>query len=298
MIRSFLFIPGDSERKLAKGPATGADALILDLEDAVTPENREPARALVREYLQAHPQREPQQIWVRINPLSAPSDLALTDLAHVMPGAPDGIVLPKPDDAAAALALDHHCAALEAREGLPIGATRILAVATETAASLFNLHTYAGVTPRLYGLTWGAEDLSAALHAIDNRTPSGDYDGPYLLARNLTLLAARAAGVEPVDGLYSDFRDTDALRAEAAQARRSGFSGKIAIHPGQVPVINDAFTPTDEEVAHAQRVVDAFAAAPGAGALGLHGKMLDRPHLTQAQRTLETARRYGGARPS
>lgn len=288
-VRSFLFVPGDSERKMAKVGGGPADALILDLEDSVAQDRLPVARGMVLEYLKAHPDRSRQQLWVRCSPLETP--LALPDLAAVVAGAPDGIVLPKTYSAAEAVRLDHYLSALEAREGLPVGSTRMLVVATETARSLFTLESFVGATPRLYGLTWGAEDLAAAIGATSNRKPDGTYEGPYLLARSLCLLAARAAGAEPVDTLYPNFRDPAALEAEALQARRTGFTGKIAIHPDQIEIINRAFTPSEEEVAYARRVIAAFDEAGGAGTVGLDGKMLDMPHLKQARQVLATAER-------
>ena len=288
-LRSMLFVPGDSERKLAKVETSEADALILDLEDSVALSRAGIAREMIREYLTAHPDRSRRQVWVRISPLE--TEKALLDLTAILPGAPDGIVLPKADSAADAVRLDHHLEALEVREGLPRGATAILGVATETAHTLFTLHSYVGATPRLYGLTWGAEDLSAALGAFTNQKPEGGYDDVYRLARSLCLAASKAAEVEPVGSVYPDFRDLEGLAAEARYDRQGGFTGKIAIHPDQVPVINEAFTPSDDEVAYATRVVALFAENPDAGTLGLDGKMLDKPHLTQAEQILAMAAR-------
>lgn len=280
-------MPGDSERKLAKAEAIGADALILDLEDAVAAERRPQARGLVREYLSGRRGARRPELWVRVNPLDT-SD-ALADLAAVVAGAPDGIVVPKTDSAADVVRLDHYLAALEAREGVPIGSTRILPVATETARALFHLDSYAGASARLHGLTWGAEDLPAALGATTNRGPDGELAFVYQLARALCLAAAVAAGVQPVDTVYPDFRDGAGLEKNAARARMDGFTGKIAIHPDQVAIIQQAFSPTAEELAHARRVVAAFAASPSAGTVALDGKMLDRPHLKQAENVLRTA---------
>ena len=288
-LRSFLFVPGDSERKLAKAETTQADALILDLEDAVAPENIDRARGMVREYLQARRPRGRQQLWVRINPIQTPK--ALADLAAIMPGGPDGIMLPKADSAAEAITLGHYLAALEAREGLTAESTRILPVATETARAMFALGSYHGASSRLIGLTWGAEDLSTAIGASTNRLLDGEYEFTYKLARSLCLLGASAAGIAAIDTLFANFKDSEGLLADSKAARRAGFSGRIAIHPDQVDVINLAFTPDEKEVAFAQRVVDAFSAAGGAGTIQLDGKMLDRPHLTQAQKLLELAAR-------
>jgi citrate lyase subunit beta/citryl-CoA lyase len=286
--RALLFVPGDSERKLAKGDASGADALILDLEDAVAPERRPHARGLVREYLSARrgSARRPA-LWVRVNPLDS-SD-ALADLAAVVAGAPDGIVVPKTGSGADVVRLDHFLSALEAREGVALGRTRILPVATETANALFNLASYAGASPRLHGLTWGAEDLPAALGATTNRGPDGELGFVYQLARALCLAAAVAADVQPIDTVYPDFRDLEGLERNAARARMDGFTGKIAIHPDQVPIIQHAFTPTPAELAHARSVIAAFAASPNAGTVALDGKMLDRPHLLQAERILKAS---------
>ena len=283
-LRSMLFVPGDSERKMEKAITNEADALILDLEDSVSPDRTAVARGMVAEYLSARADRTKQQLWVRINPLD--TDKAMPDLAVVMTGAPDGIVLPKTYSAKDAVALANALSALEARDGLVIGSTKILAVATETAESLFTLNSFIGATDRLYGMTWGAEDLAAALGASNNRLPDGTYDGPYLLARTLCLAACRAAEVMPVDTVFTDFRNIEGLEEEARQARRSGFFGKMAIHPAQSEPINRAFTPTEAEIAHAQRIVDAFEQNPGAGTIGMDGMMIDMPHLKQARAVL------------
>jgi citrate lyase subunit beta/citryl-CoA lyase len=284
--RSFLFVPGDSERKLAKGESVGADALILDLEDSVPASRLEIARSMVLDYLASHRARErAPQLWVRINPLATPR--ALPDLAAIVAGAPDGILLPKVASSADVVLLDHYLDALETREGIARGSIRILPVITETAAGMFTTGGYAGCSPRLFGLTWGAEDLSAALGASTNRDESGELEFTYRMARSLCLLGAVAAGVEPIDTTSTDIRNMDSVRRESEAARRAGFTGKIAIHPDQVPVINEAFTPSAEEITHATRVVEAFAA--GAGTIALDGKMLDMPHLKQARRVLAMA---------
>ncbi|MGI4801182.1 MAG: HpcH/HpaI aldolase/citrate lyase family protein [Janthinobacterium lividum] len=287
MLRSMLFVPGDSERKLAKGAGSAADALILDLEDSVAAERTAIAREMVRSYLDTHPDREERQLWVRINPLSTPA--GLLDLAAVVGGRPDGILLPKPESAADVVMLDHYLRALETRDGVPLGSTSIIPIATETAGALFTLGSYAGCSPRLVGLTWGAEDLAAVLGASTNRAPGGGFAYPYEMARALCLAAAVSAGVQPLDTVYADFRDLAGLATDAQASRHSGFLGRMAIHPDQVAVINDAYTPAAAEVAHAQRVVDAFAAAPGTGVVGLDGTMLDMPHLKQARRVLALA---------
>ena len=286
IIRSWLFVPGDSERKLEKGRANESDALILDLEDAVSNERQILARDMVQKFLLANPERDVQQLWVRVNPLD--TELSLPDLAAVMPGAPDGIVLPKVYSAADVNTLSNYLAALEVREGLVDASTKIICVATETAASLLTFHTYLDeVTERLLGMTWGGEDLAAALGASDNRNPNtGGYDDPYLVAKSLCLATARAIDVQPIGGVYVDFRDLQGLESECLRDRRAGFIGKVAIHPAQSPVINRAFTPSDDEVAHAKRVIEVFKQNPGVGTVGLDGKMLDMPHLKQARNVL------------
>jgi citrate lyase subunit beta/citryl-CoA lyase len=221
---------------------------------------------------------------VRVNPLDSAD--ALADLAAVMPGAPDGIVVPKTGSGADVVRLDHYLSALETREGIEVGSTRILPVATETASALFHLDSYVGASARLHGLTWGAEDLPAALGATTNRGPDGELAFVYQLARALCLAAAVAADVQPVDTVHPDFRDLAGLEKSATRAHMDGFTGKIAIHPDQVPIIQRAFTPSADELAHARNVVAAFAANPNAGTVALDGKMLDRPHLKQAQRLL------------
>lgn len=284
-LKSLLFVPGDSEKKMAKAASTGADALLLDLEDAVAQDRLPVARGMVLDYLNHH-DRAHQQVWVRINPLD--TALSLPDLVAVMPGKPDGIVLPKPLNADAVRQLDHFLSALEQREGITLGHTRILPVATEVAGALFQLDSYAGCSPRLAGLTWGAEDLATDIGATTNKKENGEFDEAFVLARSLCLLAASHAGVQAIDTLNVDFRNFDSLQADVQRARRQGFSGKLAIHPDQVAIINAGFTATPQELQHAQRIVDAFAQAGGAGAVQLDGKMIDKPHLTQALRLLAT----------
>jgi len=280
--RSWLFVPGDSERKLAKGSESGADALILDLEDSVAAGRRPLARGMICEYLGAQARRP--QLWVRINPLDGEG---LVDAAAVVRAAPDGLVVPKVSGPAELLRVSHWLDALEAREGLPLGGIRLLSVATETAAAVLGLSDYARIpVPRLHGLTWGAEDLAAALGASSNQDAGGGLSLTYRIARSACLVAAVAANAQPIDTLEPDFRDEAALHAACAAARREGFTGKIAIHPAQVAPINAGFRPTAEEVAFARRVVEAFAANPGIGTVGMDGKMLDMPHLRQAERVL------------
>lgn len=291
--RSWLFVPADAERKLAKAGATGAEALILDLEDAVAAERLPEARRLARAFLTGARDPARQQVWVRINGLG--TGKALEDLAAVMPGRPDGIVLPKAGGAEDVRQLGHYLSALEVGGGAQEGTTRILAIATETAASLFALGGYAAAGPRLLGLAWGAEDLATALGVSSNREPGGgSYTQVFQLARSLCLAGAAAAGIAAVDTPFTDYRNLAGLEAEARLARRDGLCGKLAIHPDQVDVIHKAFTPDVAEVAAAERIVAAFAAAGAAGAVGLDGRMLDRPHLAQAERTLALARRSAG----
>lgn len=292
-LRSLLFVPGDSERKLSKGGESKADALILDLEDAVAASRTQLARGMVVEYLKSRPDRSRQKLWVRVNPLDTPA--SMLDLAAVVAGAPDGILLPKVNGPVDITRLGHCLDALEAREGLAPGAIRIMPVATETPQSLFALGSYGGCSERLHGLTWGAEDIAAALGASANRRPTGEYDTVYAMAKALCLSGAVAASVQPVDTIWADYRDSDGLRTEAQQSRQSGYTGKIAIHPAQVDVINEAFTPRAEEVVWARRVVDVFENNPGLGTVGLDGKMLDMPHLKQARKVLELARHAGGS---
>jgi citrate lyase subunit beta / citryl-CoA lyase len=289
-MRSFLFIPADDEKKLGKGLSTGADALILDLEDSVSPERKPVARALAARYLaDMRPKDGRPRLYVRINALD--TGLWQDDIAGVIGAQPDGVFLPKPrsgDDVhRLSLALRHE----EEHAGVPLGSTRLVAIATETPVSVFNLHTYADSSSRLQALTWGAEDLSAVIGSRSNREADGRaWTSPYRLARDLTLFAAAAAGVEAVDTVFVNFRDGEGLRLECEAAARDGFTGKMAIHPGQVATINAAFTPSAEEVAGAQEIVRLFADNPGAGALSLNGQMVDRPHLTRAERTLARAK--------
>jgi citrate lyase subunit beta/citryl-CoA lyase len=276
--RSWLFVPADSNKKMMKALASAADAVIFDLEDSVAPSQK----ALARELLGLLPERrdrEPER-WVRINPIG--TDAHGEDLEVLDDLAIDGIVLPKcesGDDVA------DFCAAF-APKSLPVHA-----IVTETAASLFGLLSYREAGPSLAAMSWGAEDLSAALGASSKYAANGDLAFTYKLARSLCLAGAVAAEVQPVDGVFADFRDEEGLRAEAEAAAREGFTGKLAIHPAQVPVINAAFTPSPEDVAHAHAIVAAFEAQPDAGVLSVDGKMVDLPHLTQARRVLERASR-------
>lgn len=273
-LRSLLFVPGDRPERFPKAAATGADALILDLEDSVVPDRKPEARAAVRAWIEAPRQEGGPTIFVRINPID--SDEVAADLEALAGLALDGIVLPKAEgsDSVAAL-LDR----------LP-GDYLVLPVASETPAAVFQLGTFAAVAGRLAGLTWGAEDLPASVGAATAREADGSYTDPYRVVRALTLFGAHAATVPAIETVFPDFRNLDGLAGYAARGRRDGFTGMLAIHPTQVAVINDAFTPSAAEVAHAQAVVDAFAANPGAGALQLDGKMIDAPHLKSARRLL------------
>jgi citrate lyase subunit beta/citryl-CoA lyase len=278
--RSLLFAPGDSERKIAKAGGSGADLVVLDLEDSVVDANKPEARRLVAAHLRAGKRAQPQ--WVRINPLDGPH--ALGDLAAIVSARPDGIMLPK-GTRADADRLDHYLSALEAAAGLPIGGIATLVLATETAQAMFGLGDYTS-TPRLAALSWGAEDSATALGATHNRDETGTYDAPYQLLRSLCLMGSAAAGVSAIETIHGDYKDLSGLEQVAAAARRAGFRGMLAIHPDQVPVINRAFSASAEEIAHATRIVAAFAANPGAGTIGLDGAMLDLPHLRRAEAVL------------
>ena len=287
-LRSWLFIPGDSDRKLGKADESGADALILDLEDSVAEPNKADAREKVRSFLDARPPGNRRTaLWVRVNPLDAG---ALKDLAIIVGGAPDGVMLPKIDGPADVRRLSYCLDALEVREGVAAGAIGILPVATETAAAPFGLAGFATERlARLTGLTWGAEDLSTALGASTNVNASGKWELTFRMVRSMTLLAARAAAVQAIETLYVDFRDQVGLLASSRAAAREGFTGRIAIHPAQVAAINEAFTPSEADIGHARRVLEAFAAQGDTGTVGLDGKMLDVPHLRQAKAIMERA---------
>ena len=272
--RSWLFVPADSEKKIAKALDSEADAIIFDLEDSIAPANKAKARELLKEL----PERSGgPQCWIRINPIG--SDFHKDDLHLIGVAQIHGIVLPKAESGADVTQLAHRT-----------GNIPVHAIVTETAASLFGLLSYRDPKSPLAAMSWGAEDLSAALGASSKYDADGELSFTYKLARSLCLAGAVAAGVQPVDGVFADFKDEDGLRAESEAARREGFTGKLAIHPAQVSVINAAFTPSDEEVRHAEEIVAAFEAQPNAGVLSVGGKMVDRPHLVQAQRVLERAR--------
>ncbi len=294
-LRSLLFVPGDSERKQAKALACAADGLILDLEDSVSAEHLPAARQRVRELLVSRPERRRQQLWVRVNPPS--SGLMEADLDAVFPGAPDGLVLPKVSAPQELTAVAQRLSAMESRADRAQACTRIIVIATETPQALLALNSYPGaldsaprVRERLAGLTWGSEDLSAAMGVTAKTDASGALTFTFQLARSLCAITAAAAGVQAIDGIHADFRDQPGLRLAAEQARRDGFTGKLAIHPDQIEAINQAFQPSAAEVHWAKQVVAAFADGR-AGVLSLDGKMIDRPHLLQARRILEQAAR-------
>jgi citrate lyase subunit beta/citryl-CoA lyase len=292
-VRSLLFIPGDSERKLRKGIETKADALILDLEDAVSAARADVARRTVREFLDAHPRSARRmQIWVRTKPIQA--DVVLKDIAAIAGGAPDAILLPKVRNGADVALLDHYLSVMEIREEIEPGSIRIAPTLTEAPESMLNAQTFPGCSARLAGFSWGPIDLAAALQASTNRLPDGSFDTIYAYGRGLCVLVARAACVEPIDTICANYRDSTTLTEECNSARRSGFTGKLAIHPDQVDIINAAFTPSEQEIVRANRILGAFEGQE-AGTIGLDGEMLDMPHLVQARTVLARARLYGVA---
>ena len=286
MSRSFLFVPADSERKLAKAAASEADAIIVDLEDSVSPSNRPKAREIAADFLVTGvaPDR-----WVRINPLDTGD--SLDDLRAVVASAPTGIVLPKPHGARDANQLAKLLEVLEQENDIAPGKIRIMPITTERPGAMFRMHEYAEATPRIASLTWGAEDLSAAVGATANRDTRGDWLAPYALARSMCLFAAAAATLPAIDTVFTDFKDHAGLERYASNARRDGFEGMLAIHPDQVAIINAAFVPTEAEIERAGRIVGLFEANPDVGAVGMDGEMIDRPHWLQAKRILETAER-------
>lgn len=287
-MRSLLFVPADSAKKLDKGMTSGADALIVDLEDSVALDGktraRQSAAAFLKDALAARPR---PYLLVRVNGLT--TGLIDDDLDAISPAKPDAIMLPKAEGGASVVHADAKLAVREATNNLPDGHIKIIAIATETAASLFVAATFAKASARLTGLTWGAEDLSAELGAQTNRDAQGRFLDPYRLARVLCLAAAASAGVAAIDTVYVDFRDEKGFRRECEEALRDGFTAKMAIHPAQVPIINEVFTPSAEALAHAQAIVDAFAKSPGAGVVGIGGVMYDQPHLTRARRLIARA---------
>ena len=287
-MRSLLFAPGDDPRKMAKALGSEADVVILDLEDSVAPPNKAKARAETSAFLRAN-RAQAERLFVRVNALEG--GLIDDDLAAIMPGAPAAIVLPKSFGGASVQALGARLAVQEAINGLADGATKILAIATESAAALFGMGTYAGCGVRLIGLAWGAEDLGADIGVERRRDLGGGYTDVFRHARTMTLLGAVAAGVAPIDAVHADFRDGEALKRESLEANADGFTAKMAIHPAQVAAINAAFTPSDAALAHARAVLAAF---EGAGVASLAGQMLDRPHFENAKKILARAAVGGG----
>lgn len=279
ILRSLLFVPADSEKKLAKSQSSPADALILDLEDSVAAQNRPKARGLVKEFLK---DKHSQSVWVRINPLG--SEDFIRDVESVVGSNPAGLVIPKPDGPQALREIDNHISTREAKAGLHHGDIKLLPVATETPESVLTLGEYRNPPPRLAAMSWGAEDLSAALGAATNRDENGEFLFVHKMVRAMLLIAAKAAGVDAIETLHADFRDATGLERVARTAQREGFSGMLAIHPDQVETINAAFTPSSADIEHAKKVVAAF--ANGAGVAALDGKMLDQPHLKQAKHVL------------
>ena len=283
--RSWLFAPGDSEKKMTKAMDGDADIVLIDLEDAVAIDNKANARPMVHDFIKANPQQR-HRLWARVNPLDGP--YTLLDLAAVMPAHPGGIMLPKVYGRQDVETLDKYLEAFEVANGIEQGSTPLIVLMTETAEAMFHWGDYKGC-PRVVALTWGAEDLADSIGASSNRNPDGSYSFTYEMARSFCVLGAATAGVTAIETISADFRDLDALKSRAEKVRRDGYGGMLAIHPAQIPVINAAFTPTDEEIAEAQEIVDVFAANPGVGAIGWKGGMLDRPYLARAERLLKQA---------
>jgi len=288
LMRSLLFVPADGGKKLHKALGCGADAVIVDLEDSIAPDRKAPARASAAAFVEAAASRAARPfICVRVNGLR--TGLIDADLDAIVPARPDAIVLPKAEGGAAIVHADAKLAAREAIDGLPDGHIKIVAMAIESAAGLFLAGTFRRQSARLIGLSWGAEDLAAELGAETNRDSEGRYTSPYLLARTLCLMAAAAAEVPAIETIYMDYRDAEGLRRDTEDARRDGFAGRLAIHPLQVPIINEVFTPSAGALAKARAIVAAFAASPAAGVIGVEGVMYDRPHLLRAQRLIARA---------
>lgn len=288
--RSLLFVPADSDRKFARADGCGADALVLDLEDSVAPGRKAMAREAVKSFLSGATARD-WTFLVRINALG--TGLTLADLAAVVRLGLDGILIPKVNGIQDIEQISHYVDVLEVAAGISTGHVKLLALATETPAAMLGFGGYAAHRPgqvsRLAAMTWGAEDLSVAVGALTNKEPNGDWTFPYQVARAQCLFAANAAGVVALDTLYSDFRDQAGLAESCRVARRDGFVGRLAIHPDQVATINACFTPSEADLAHARRVVAAFASQPDAGVIGIKGRMYDIPHLIAAKRTLASA---------
>jgi len=290
-MRSLLFVPGDSEKKLEKGLGSGADVLIVDLEDSVSADRKPAAREIAAAFIRERRKDTASAIYVRVNDLDG--GMTDADLAAIIASAPDGIMLPKAVGSADISRLSVKLRVQEAEAGLADGATRIVAIVTETARGLLAAPTFQQPMSRLAGMTWGAEDLSADIGARENRKASGRYTDVFRHARMMALLAATATESAAIDTVYVDFRDMDGLAEECAEAERDGFTGKMAIHPAQVPVINAAFTPTDEAIGQSRAIIAAFAEAGNPGVVGIGGKMFDRPHLRRAERLLARAKAAG-----
>jgi citrate lyase subunit beta/citryl-CoA lyase len=290
LMRSLLFVPGDSEKKLAKGLTSGADVLLIDLEDSVSEERKAAARQIAAEFLAIHRDNASPRLFIRINDLA--SGLVDDDLAAIMPSLPHGILLPKSNSGKDVTRLSAKLNVHEARAGIVEGTTEIIAIGTETAVGTLSAASYVEATKRLVGLTWGAEDLSAAIGATAVRDETGRYTDVFRLARTLTILGASAAEVSPIDTVYIDYRDDDGLTRECIEAERDGFTAKLAIHPAQVPIINQVFTPSVKALDQARRIVAAFAADPSAGVIGIEGKMFDRPHHRRAMRLIARGKSF------
>lgn len=287
-MRSYLFVPASDLRKMEKAFGSGADVVILDLEDSVAPEMKERARTNAAEFLaNTPPDSRKTKVCVRVN--SRDSGLLEEDISAVIPGAPEKIMLPKSVGGTDIMAVSSTISVAEARAGLPDMSTRIIAVATETASAVFGLGTYAGSSERLSALTWGAEDLSSDIGSASTRLSGGEFREPFRLVRNLCLFGAVSAAVEPVDTVYTGFRDLAGLKSECEASAADGFTGKLAIHPAQVPVINEAFTPSADAIEKAEAIVAAFSENPDAGTIGLDGEMIDIPHLRRSERLLARA---------
>lgn len=288
-MRSLLFVPADGGAKLDKAFGSGADAIIIDLEDSIAPERKAEARAACLDYLKrTQPKKERPRLLVRINGLD--TGMTDADLEAIVAGKPDAILFPKAEGGASLVHLDAKLTAREAIVGVAEGSIKVLAQNVESAAGLFLAGTFCGVSARLIGMTWGPEDLSAELGAQANRDAAGELTEPYRIARAMCLYGAAAAKVPAIETIHVDFRNLEALRKDTEMARRDGFTGRLAIHPAQVPVINAVFTPSAVEIEKAKAIVAAFAAKPGAGTVGIDGKMYDRPHLVRAQRLLASIR--------
>jgi citrate lyase subunit beta / citryl-CoA lyase len=287
LMRSLLFVPGDSEKKLEKGLTSGADVLLIDLEDSVSAERKESARKIAAAFLVANRDCSSPRLFVRINDLA--SGLADADLAAVMPSLPHGILLPKSNSGKDVTRLSAKLNVHEAHADIAEGSTQIIAIITETAVGTLSAASYPDASKRLIGLSWGAEDLSAAIGARAVRDDTGRYTDVFCMARAVTILGASAAEVAAIDTVYINYRDDEGLAHECMEAERDGFTGKLAIHPAQIPIINRIFTPSNEAIEHARKIIDAFAADPSAGVIGIDGQMFDRPHLRRAERLIARA---------